>query len=176
MHLQTTQSFVYTATALDVNGSIVNGVNFRWSSDNPSSVSVNQTTGEVTANSPGGANIFAAAILADNSDGPAGVGAVTVDPRGAIMTTVNLQAGPSTIAAGGATLRAYQNGVLIGVGYVGVAASTPGRGYIPGLEPGTYTVTVSFPTYTLRTFENVVVTSNSVTSLNGGATVVLFHE
>lgn len=76
----------------------------------------------------------------------------------------------------GATLRAYQDGVVKGVVYVPAASPSPGAVFIPGLLPGTYAVTVSLPGYVSRTFENVVVAADGTTALNGGNAIHLLGD
>lgn len=161
------------ATALDASGNPVAGVNFRWTSTNPASVSVNSTTAMISALSAGGAIIHATAILPNNEDGPTGTFFVTVRPRGAIEALVQAQAGPGTVPATGATLRAYQGAELKATASVSGTSPQPGRVFIPGLLPGTYTVTISLPGYVTRTFENVVVTAESIMALNNNAAIVL---
>ena len=121
----------------------------------------------------GGARLFATAVLPNGNDGPRGVAASTVRPAGAVQGTVNVQSGPGVAPAVGATLRAFSGGTLVGAGVVTSAGATPGRAYIPGLIAGTYTVMVSLPGYATRIFTGVVVTSGSVTPLNGTTPIVL---
>ncbi|MCC6243879.1 MAG: Ig-like domain-containing protein [Gemmatimonadaceae bacterium] len=166
-------SFGWTAVALDASGNTLTGVTFRWSSSNASSTSINATTGVSSSNVVGGARLFAAAILPNGNDGPRGVAASTVRPAGAVQGTVNVQSGPGVAPAVGATLRAFSGGTLVGAGVVTSAGATPGRAYIPGLIAGTYTVMVSLPGYATRIFTGVVVTSGSVTPLNGTTPIVL---
>jgi hypothetical protein len=148
-------------------------VTFRWSSSNPQVATVSQSGGMVTAEAAGGALITAAAIMPNGELGPAGQGAISVGSTGAILATVNVPQGASSVPAAGAAVRAYQNGVERGVGIVQIAGATPGRVYIPGLPTGSYTVTVSLPGYATRTFENVTVTAPTVTQLNAGTAILL---
>ena len=168
-------TFGFTALALDASGNTIPGVTFRWSS-NSASVFVNSNTGAASAISTGGALIFAVAVLPNGRDGPAGVSAMTVRTAGAVQGTLNIPNGGTNFVALGATIRAYSgpiSGAPVGYGVVTAAGATPGRAYIPGLIAGTYTITVSLPGYATQTFANVVVTSQNITALNGGSTIVL---
>lgn len=155
----------FTAEVRDINGNIVQGQSLLWSSSNEAAVTVNSSTGDWTARANGGA-LITAEVLTGNSVGAAGHGNVTVGAAGAVVASVSTVSGSSVLPAVGAAGRAYQAGVLKGTGYMDASSDTPGRLYIPGLVPGTYSITISLAGYAPQTFDNIVVTANGTTVLN----------
>ena len=123
-----------------------------WSSSNNNVATVTQS-GNVTGVAAGGALITATA------GGKSMSGAVNIGARGAISVDAFLGTVGGGVAAYGATLSASQGGTPIGTGVI----NQTGRGFIPGLLAGNYTVTVSLPGYATQTL-NVAVAINTATS------------
>jgi uncharacterized protein YjdB len=123
-----------------------------WSSSNNAVATVDQQ-GNATGVAAGGALITATA------GGKSMSGAVSIGARGSISMEVYLGTVAGDVAAYGAQLQAFQNGTLVGTGVV----NQTGRGYVPGLLAGTYSVTVSLPGYASQTINNITVAINSAT-------------
>ena len=142
-------SIQLSATAYNVSGVQIPNVTFVWGGGNTAaSVSA---TGFVTGLANGGALVTASA------GGISGTAAISVGMTGAIYAPlVNANGAP----AEGAILTATS----AGPGGTGIT-SYSGRGYIPGLNAGTYTVTVALPGYVTQTFTGIVVTVLNATAL-----------
>lgn len=147
-----TQTQQYTARAFNGAGAEVPGATFTWSGTT-AAASVSGT-GLVTGLASGGALVRATA------SGVTGTGAVSVGAVGSILAPL------VTVGAGGpplegATLTALNGTVTVGTG----TTNRNGRGYIPGLPPGTYTVTVSRTGFQTHTYTGIVVVQNQTTSI-----------
>ena len=142
-----------------------------WSTSNaavatlaPSGASV-----AVTAIASGGALITATA------GGRTMSGAITVGSTfGAIQFNVTRNApAPTGPPANEAQLTAFSGSTVVGSGVVNctgravgsLICDSGGRGYIPGLPAGTYTVTVALLGYVTQTISNVVVTNANITAV-----------
>jgi hypothetical protein len=137
------------ATAYNAGGVLIPNVTFVWAGGN-TAASVG-ATGLVTGLANGGALVTASA------GGISGTAAISVGSTGAIYAPlVNANGAP----AEGAILTATS----AGPGGTGIT-SYSGRGYIPGLNAGTYTVTVALPGYVTQTFTGIVVTAFNATAL-----------
>jgi hypothetical protein len=145
-----------SATAFNAAGVQVTGVTFVWGGSN-SAASVN-ASGLVTG-APGAAGLVnGGALITATTAGVTGTAAISVGNTGAIFAPlVNANGAP----AEGAILTAYQGTTVVGTGIT----SYSGRGYIPGLNAGTYTVTVSLAGYVTQTFTGIAVTVLNATSL-----------
>jgi hypothetical protein len=146
---------VFTATVRDANGADITAqVPPTWSSSNEAVASVDQL-GAVIGKSTGGALITATA------GGKSMSGAVSIGAVGSIVFTVYRGSLQAEIPAYGAQLTALSGTTVVGRGVV----NQTGHGYIPGLAPGTYTVTVSLPGFATQTINNVAVTVNNATNV-----------
>jgi len=139
-----------SATAFNAGGVLIPSVTtFVWAGGN-TAASVG-ASGLVSGLANGGALVTASA------GGKTGTAAISVGNTGAIFAPlVNANGAPAEFAiltasgvAGGAT---------------GITAYS-GRGYIPGLTAGTYTVTVALTGYVTQTFTGIVVTALNATAL-----------
>lgn len=163
--LATNTSQTYTAAAFTAAGVELTGTaipTFTWATSNSAVASVNPSTGAVTAIGTGGALITATTASAP---GVSGSGAVSVGAVGSILA-------PLVVAVGGAPIEGAiltaTGGPTSGSGIT----NRSGRGFIPGLAPGTYTVTVSRTGFATQTFPGIVVTQNNSTSLQATITMV----
>lgn len=148
-------SYSFTATVYSVGGiDVTSQVPVTWASSNTAVATVN-ATGQVNATGIGGALITATA------GGQSMSSAISV---GATVGSIRVNAfmgSASGDPAWKAELTAYQGTTLVGRGIV----SGSGEGYIPGLAPGSYTVTITHPEAATQTFSGVTVVANQVTTM-----------
>jgi hypothetical protein len=147
-----TQTQQYTARAFNGAGAEVPGATFTWSG---STAAANvSATGLVTGLGNGGALVRATA------SGITGTGAVSVGAVGSILAPL-VTVGENGPPLEGATLTALNGTVVVGTG----VTNRNGRGYIPGLPPGTYTVTVARAGFQTHTYPGIVVVQNAATPI-----------
>ena len=144
-------SIQLSATAFNAGGVQIQNVMFVWGgTTTAASVS---SSGLVTGLANGGALVTASA------GGKTGTAAISVGNTGAILASLVTANG---VAAEGAILTATAGAA--GGSATGIT-SYSGRGYIPGLSAGTYTVTVALTGYVTQTFTGIVVTALNVALL-----------